>query len=112
MDNILKAYFIWVAASLFLLLALFSCGGPRNLYREYYTCRPQYIIDSLYREHQLNTLKSYTEWGSVQFYGNDSVKTNIYTEAFQKADSLFIISVTEKENKDTVLLRFRREIHK
>ena len=46
------------------------------------------------------------------YCGSDSVKTDIYTAAFRKADSLFIMSVTENEGDSLRLFRFRREVHK
>ena len=46
----------------------------------------------------------------IQYFGNDSLVTSTYTEIFEIEDSLYITSITEKENQDTVLLRFRKEI--
>lgn len=110
MDNFVKVYFLWVAVTLGLLLALFSCGAPRNLYFEKYTLDPQHFIDSLSREYKLNTLNSYKEWDKSFFYGNDSIATNAYSIAFIVNDSTYIMSVTEKANKDKVLFRFRKEV--
>ena len=110
MDNIIKVYFLWVAVTFGLLLSLFSCGGPKNLYLERYTQDPQPLIDSISREHKLNTLNSYKEWDKSFFYGNDSIATNAYSIAFIVRDSTYIMSVTEKENQNKVLFRFRKEV--
>lgn len=92
-------------------IALFSCGSVKNLYFERYDSKAIHYIDSLTREYQIDA-GSYKDWNIMSYYGSDSVKTNIYTTAFKKADSLYIMSVTENEGDSLKLFRFRREIHK
>lgn len=98
-----------IAGVLIPLLLLISCGVSKNIYFERYTDSPVYYLDSLSNEYRLD-IKDYITWDKSIFYGNDSVATYIYTETFKDNDSLYILSVTEKENKDSVLLRFRKEV--
>lgn len=93
-----------------LIFILTCCGISKNIYLEYQTPEPQYIIDSLYNKYNLIDTSKYKNWHKIQYFGSDSIVTNIYTEIFQIEDSLYVTSITEKENRDTVLLRFRREI--
>lgn len=92
-------------------IALFSCGSAKNLYFERYDSRAIHYLDSLTSEYQINA-GSYKDWNAMSYYGSDSVRTNIYTAAFRKADSLFIISVIENEGDSLKLFRFRKEVHK
>lgn len=92
-------------------IALFSCGSVKNLYFEKYDSKAIHYLDSLTREYQID-VDSYKDWNVMSYYGSDSVRTNIYTAAFRKADSLFIISVTENEGDSLRLFRFRREVYK
>lgn len=93
------------------IIALFSCGSAKNLYFERYDSRTIHYLDSLTKEHRIDA-GSYKDWNVTSYYGSDSVRTNIYTAAFRKADSLFIMSVTENEGDSLRLFRFRREVHK
>lgn len=93
-----------------IILLLTCCGISKNIYLEYKTPEPQLIVDSLYNKYNLIDTSKYENWHKIQYFGSDSVITNTYTEIFQIEDSLYIISITEKENQDTVLLRFRKEI--
>ena len=93
-----------------IIFLLTCCGISKNIYLEYKTPEPQLIVDSLYNKHNLIDTSKYENWYKIQYFGSDSVITNTYTEIFQIKDSLYIISITEKENQDTVLLRFRKEI--
>lgn len=92
-------------------IALFSCGSGRNLYFERYDSRSVHYLDSLTKEYQID-VGIYKDWNVTSYYGSDSVRTNIYTAAFRKADSLFIISVTENEGDSLKLFRFRKEVYK
>ena len=93
-----------------IIFLLTCCGISKNIYLEYKTPEPQLIVDSLYNKYNLIDTSKYENWHKIQYFGSDSVITNTYTEIFQIKDSLYIISITEKENQDTVLLRFRKEI--
>lgn len=93
------------------IIALFSCGSVRDLYFERYDSRAIHYLDSLTREYQIEA-GSYKDWNISSYYGSDSVRTDVYTAAFRKADSLFIISVTENEGDSLKLFRFRKEVHK
>lgn len=92
-------------------IALFSCGSVKNLYFERYDSRAIHYLDSLTREYQIEA-GSYKDWNISSYYGSDSVRTDVYTAAFRKAESLFIISVTENEGDSLRLFRFRREVYK
>lgn len=92
-------------------IALFSCGSVKNLYFEKYDSKAIHYLDSLTKEYQIDA-GIYKDWNVMSYYGSDSVRTNIYTAAFRKADSLFIISVTENEGDSLRLFRFRREVYK
>lgn len=98
--------YFWIFIIIFLLTC---CGISKNIYLEYKTPEPQLVIDSLYNRYNLIDTSKYENWHRIQYFGSDSIVTNIYTEIFQIEDSLYITSITEKENRDTVLLRFRRE---
>lgn len=91
-----------------LIFILTCCGVSKNIYFEQKTPTPQVIIDSLSNKHLLD-ITDYKDWIEIQYFGNDSVITSIYTKTLQNNDSLYIFSITEKENQDSVLLRFRRE---
>lgn len=104
-------YIVILIAALAATIALFSCGSVKNLYFERYDSKAIYYLDSLTRKHQID-IGSYKDWNVTSYYGSDSVRTNIYTAAFRKADSLFIMSVTENEGDSLKLFRFRREVHK
>ena len=93
-----------------IIFLLTCCGISKNIYLEYKTPEPQLIVDSLYNKYNLIDTSKYENWHKIQYFGSDSIITNTYTEIFQIEDSLYIISITEKENQDTVLLRFRKEI--
>lgn len=93
-----------------IIFLLTCCGISKNIYLEYKTPEPQLVIDSLYNKYNLIDTSEYENWHKIQYFGSDSIVTNTYTEIFQIEDSLYITSITEKENRDTVLLRFRREI--
>ena len=97
----------WIFAIIFLLTC---CGISKNIYLEYKTPEPQCVIDSLYNKYNLIDTSKYENWHKIQYFGSDSVITNTYTEIFQIEDSLYVTSITKKENQDTVLLRFRREV--
>lgn len=99
--------YFWIFIIIFLLTC---CGISKNIYLECYTSEPQLIIDSLYNKYNLIDTSKYENWHKIQYFGSDSIITNTYTEIFEIEDSLYITSITEKENRDTVLLRFRREI--
>lgn len=99
--------YFWIFIIIFLLTC---CGISKNIYLEYYTSEPQLVIDSLYNRYNLIDTSEYENWHKIQYFGNDSLVTSTYTEIFEIEDSLYITSITEKENRDTVLLRFRREI--
>ena len=93
-----------------IIFLLTCCGISKNIYLEYKTPEPQLIVDSLYNKYNLIDTSKYENWHKIQYFGSDSIITNTYAEIFQIEDSLYIISITEKENQDTVLLRFRKEI--
>lgn len=93
-----------------IIFLLTCCGISKNIYLEYKTPEPQLIIDSLYNKYNLIDTSEYENWYKIQYFGNDSLVISTYTEIFEIEDSLYITSITEKENRDTVLLRFRREI--
>ena len=99
--------YFWIFIIIFLLTC---CGISKNIYLECYTSEPQLIIDSLYNKYNLIDTSKYENWHKIQYFGSDSIITNTYTEIFEIEDSLYITSITEKENQDTVLLRFRKEI--
>lgn len=93
-----------------IIFLLTCCGISKNVHLEYKTPESQHVIDSLYNRYNLIDTSKYENWNKIQYFGSDSIITNIYTEIYHIEDSLYIISVTEKENQDTVLLRFRKEI--
>lgn len=93
-----------------LIFILTCCGISRNIYLEYKTPEPQLVIDSLYNRYNLIDTSKYENWHKIQYFGSDSIVTSTYTKIFEVEDSLYITSITEKENQDTVLLRFRKEI--
>lgn len=93
-----------------IIFLLTCCGISKNIYLEYKTSEPQLVIDSLYNRYNLIDTSKYENWRKIQYFGNDSLITSTYTEIFEIEDSLYITSITEKENQDTVLLRFRKEI--
>ena len=104
-------YIVILIIAINAIITLFSCGSVKNIYFERYDSRAIHYLDSLTKEHQIN-VGSYEKWNAMSYYDSDSVRTNIYTTAFRKADSLFIISVTENERDSLKLFRFRREVHK
>lgn len=93
-----------------IIFLLTCCGISKNIYLEYNTPEPQLIVDSLYNKYNLIDTSKYENWHKIQYFGSDSLVTSTYTEIFEIEDSLYITSITEKENRDIVLLRFRREI--
>lgn len=93
-----------------LIFILTCCGISKNIYLEYQTPEPQLVIDSLYNRYNLIDTSKYENWHKIQYFGSDSIVTSTYTKIFEVEDSLYITSITEKENQDTVLLRFRKEI--
>lgn len=93
-----------------IIFLLTCCGISKNIYLEYKTPEPQLVIDSLYNRYNLIDTSKYENWHKIQYFGSDSLVTSTYTEIFEIEDSLYITSITEKENQDTVLLRFRKEI--
>lgn len=99
----------WMAGILISLLFIISCGTSSNLYFERITDSPEFYIDSLSSEHMLHT-DEYINWDRMIFYTDDSVAAYVYTEVFRVKDSLYIMSVTETEGADSVILRFRREV--
>lgn len=93
------------------IIALYSCGSVRNMYYERYDADTSSHIDSLSRIYDEISIP-YEGWEKTSFYGSDSVRTTVYSDAFTIEDSLYIISVTENEGDSLRLLRFRKEVQR
>lgn len=96
------------------LIILTSCSTINNInnklnveFYNYITNKPNYILDSISIANNIK-LNNYITWNKSYFVTQDSIKTIQYINGINKNDTLYIFSVTNR-NDDKVIIKFRIE---